>query len=109
MKFCAAALAVAMVTSAHAYFLTGSDLLLKFEKNDPTGEAYVAGVFDAYEGAVHCTPETVTLERIVDMTKTYLRSDSTDTSKPADELIGRMLGTIWPCSEKSKRGALRPT
>lgn len=105
MKNLLFACSVVITTSANAHFLNGNDLLLKLNQSDITiAQAYVAGVFDAYQGAVHCAPASVSLTQATDMTRAYLTNDPTNRNRPADELIGRMLATVWPCQAKKESG-----
>ena len=107
MKTTIAILAVVISTSANAYFLTGNDLLTRMsgtESDRHLAQAYVAGAFDAYQGTLHCAPQSVTLSQVADMAAAYLIANPAVRNKPADELIGRMLLAAWACPKKPAAG-----
>ena len=72
-------LAVAMLaTVAHAEFISGNELLQRLESSESydrgLGMGYVAGVFDATSGLHHCSPSSVSLGQMRDMTLKALRA-----------------------------------
>ncbi|CAB5144447.1 hypothetical protein UFOVP147_12 [uncultured Caudovirales phage] len=99
--------AVVVSTSAHAYFVTGNDLLARLNAADPSvGRAYVAGVFDAFSQVAQCAPQTVNLIQVSDMAKQYLTVDAANRNQPADILLLKLMSAAWPCPKKSEGSTL---
>jgi hypothetical protein len=101
-------LALACV-SARAEFVTGNELLTRMN-GDATARAfalaYVAGVHDSMRGIAHCSPESVTLGQVHDMTRQLLDRLPSDRHMSADQFVVAALTQAWPCEKpKSSRGA----
>lgn len=111
MKRIAICIALAAPTIAHAEFLTGNDLLAKLtDKTDNWGYAvgigYVSGVHDAGRSVVHCSPVTVTMGQLGDMTRMRLEQVPAIRNLSADVLILDMLKAAWPCAKKARPAML---
>lgn len=65
---------------------------------------YIAGVADTGNGVTHCSPSTVTLGQVQDMTEQFLVGNPAIRDLPADILIVRMLNSHWPCPKKPAQG-----
>jgi hypothetical protein len=108
--FALTCIALAAVTSAHAEFLTGNDLLAKLSDKTDTvpysmALGYVSGVHDAGRSVAHCSPSTVTVGQVGDMTRLFLERTPTTREKSADVLVLAMLKAVWPCADKAPAGS----
>ena len=90
--------------SISSSFYTGNTLyaLCQGESEaDKTGcMMYVAGIYDAnswIEKKQTCTPESVTLNQIVDVAKKGLSDNPADRHLGAASLVGYYLGIAFPC------------
>lgn len=106
-----ACIVLAAATSAHAEFMTGNDLLAKLtDKTDnwsyAVGIGYISGVHDAGRSVVHCSPVTVTMGQLGDMTRMRLEQVPAILHLSADVLILDMLKTAWPCAKKASPAML---
>lgn len=109
MKLIQTLTALLLATSAHAEFLTGNELLEKLNASDSgirlMGYGYVAGVHDAGRGAVHCSPQSITIKQIGDMAQAYLTNAPSERHHNADGLMLRMFGAVRPCEKKQQKPA----
>jgi hypothetical protein len=97
------AIAALVCGTAHAEFLTGNDLLAKFNGSDiqqMVGLGYVIGVFDATMGAAHCPPANVTSGQVQDVVKNHLIATPSTRHYVADVQVRYILGQTWPCKKK---------
>lgn len=96
---------------AHAEFFSGNDLLAKlqgdvYDKVQSIG--YVQGVFDVYVHVTFCPPNggrDITAGQIQDMVRNYLTNHPAIRHKTAESLINDMFKQVWPCANRSGRGA----
>lgn len=70
------------------------------EGEQMAAHGYVAGVFDAGQGAVHCAPDEIKLGQVVQMSREYITHNIAHADKSADIFILRMLKQLFPCPEK---------
>ena len=105
-----AAALVALCATAHANFKDGNRLLA--DLNNSSGSAtqilpalglgYIMGVADAYGGITHCAPENVTAGQIRDMVRNFLENTPAIRHLPANDIVGHVLKSAWPCAERKK-------
>lgn len=94
-------------TCAHAEFFNGNDLLAKLNDtnsvvNRAIANGYVAGVFDAGFGVMHCASLSISVKQAADVVRLALESSPADRDKAADALVLRALGLAWPCQNKGR-------
>jgi hypothetical protein len=97
------AITALMCGTAHAEFLTGNDLLTKFNGSDiqqMVGLGYVMGVFDATMDATHCPPANVTAGQVQDVVKNHLTATPATRHYVADVQVRYILSQTWPCKKK---------
>ena len=91
-------------TSAHAEFVTGNKLFENMASTDATRRtfalAYVAGVHDAGRGILHCSPESITVGQVNDMTKQLLERLPAERHLSADQFVIGVLQEAYPCAQK---------
>lgn len=93
---------------AQAQMFDGNKLLDIFKKAETAGNhvdwgmsrGYVAGVYDANVGVAFCTPGTMTLGQISDLTKQYLENNPAVRHLPAEAIFIYFMGKTWPCAKK---------
>lgn len=97
-------LALALSGPAYAEFMDGNKLLkdMKDSSYFLQGHAmgYVVGIADMGLGIVHCAPANVTAGQLNDMIKNYLENMPAERHKTADEIINKVLKTMWPCAKR---------
>jgi hypothetical protein len=102
MKKCLA-IFLLVSSSAHAGFLSGNKLL-EYMNAEPEWRmfamGYVAGVHDAGDKAVFCSPDSIKVGQTRDIVKVYLETHPAERHELADTLILRVLKQHYPC----KRG-----
>jgi hypothetical protein len=106
-------LAVAMLaTVAHAEFISGNELLRRLESSESydrgLGMGYVAGVFDATSGLHHCSPSSVSLGQMRDMTLKALRAMPEMRDRSADLYVVVSAKRMWPCKKKNSNSDISP-
>jgi hypothetical protein len=88
---------------ASAEFYDGNNLLSNLESTNELkrsmGYGYVAGVFDAGQSTVHCSPEKVTLRQVVDMVKKLLLEMPEQRNMSADRFVFLAARQAWPCKK----------
>lgn len=95
---------IATMTTAHAEFLTGNDLLARINGDaydSILASGYVAGAYDTLRTTVHCSPEGVTIGQIKDMVKKHLESNPGVRQLSADMHVRYVLEKAWPCPKKN--------
>ena len=106
---CVAALVVALVSgSASAEMFNGNKLLDILKKAEVSGNnvdwgmghGYVAGVYDSNAGVTFCSPGSMTLGQLTDMTKNYLENNPAVRHLPAESIIVYFMSKTWPCAKK---------
>ena len=94
-----------LATVAHAEFISGNELLRRLESSESydrgLGMGYVAGVFDATSGVHHCSPSSVSLGQIRDMTLKSLRTMPEMRDRSADLYVVVSAKRMWPCKKKN--------
>lgn len=58
---------------------------------------FVAGVHDAVEGVLVCTPNEMKVGQIVGMVKKYVRDNPDKWNRPASTLVVNALSSAFPC------------
>lgn len=93
---------------ASAEFLSGNDLLNLLRSQErherAAADGYIMGVHDAGRGAVHCSPTSVTLTQVRDMSTQFITSAPASRHKSADSLIMVLLQEAFPCPKRQSRG-----
>ena len=106
---CIIALVAALLSGpALAQMLNGNKLLDIFKKAEinenyvdwGTSRGYVAGVYDSNSGVTFCTPNSMTLGQIADLTKQYLENNPAVRHLPAESIIVYFMSKTWPCAKK---------
>ncbi len=98
-----ALIAALVCGTAHAEFMTGNDLMGRFNGNDiqqMVALGYVMGVFDATMDATHCPPANVTAGQVQDIVKNHLIATPATRHYAADAQVRYILGKTWPCAKK---------
>lgn len=93
---------------AQAQMFDGNKLLDIFKKAETSGNhvdwgmsrGYVAGVYDSNTGVTFCTPSSMTLGQIADMSQKYLETNPSVRHLPAEAIIVYFLSKSWPCAKK---------
>jgi hypothetical protein len=94
---------LAFATAANASYMSGNELHTRLngsEQDRAIAVGYIAGVADAYSGIAHCSPPSVTVGQVVDMTVYVLEKMPEYRHMPADQIIGQFLNQAWPCEKK---------
>jgi hypothetical protein len=107
MKY-ALLLSAMLALPAQAQMFSGNKLLDIFKKAEVSDNhidwgftrGYVAGVYDANINVTFCTPGTMSLGQISDMTHKYLENNPAVRHMPAEAIIIYFLGKTWPCAKK---------
>lgn len=107
MKY-ALLLSALLALPAQAQMFDGNKLLDIFKKAETAGNhvdwgmsrGYVAGVYDANIGVTFCTPPSMTLGQISDISQKYLENNPAVRHLPAEAIITFFLGKAWPCAKK---------
>lgn len=107
MKY-ALLLCASLALPVHAQMFDGNKLLDIFKKAETSGNhvdwgmsrGYVAGVYDANIGVAFCTPSSMTLGQLSDMSQKYLENNPAVRHLPAEAIIIYFLGKTWPCAKK---------
>lgn len=99
-------IALLACTSAHAEFKDGNKLYSQMQTEYASTDwfnaiGYVTGVADALGNITYCAPPAVTAGQLVDMVKAYLAANPQFRHMPADVLVSRTLGNVWPCKKGS--------
>jgi hypothetical protein len=93
-------------TAAQAEFLSGNDLLSKLNSEGFADRGfalgYIAGVSDALEDVVVCTPTGATTGQARDLVWQHLRINPQFRHLGASFLIVEALQRAWPCKQKGK-------
>jgi hypothetical protein len=101
-------LSALLALPAQAQMFDGNKLLDIFKKAETASNqidwgmsrCYVAGVYDANTGVTFCTPSSITLGQMSDMTQKYLENNPAVRHLPAEAIIIYFLGKTWPCAKK---------
>lgn len=101
-------LSVLLALPAQAQMFDGNKLLDIFKKAEVSSNnvdwgfsrGYVAGVYDANSGVTFCTPNTITLGQMSDMTQKYLENNPAVRHLSAEAIIVYFMGKTWPCAKK---------
>ena len=64
------------------------------------GIGYIMGVVDAYGNITHCPPDNVTAGQLRDMVRNFLENTPSIRHLPANEIVGHVVKTAWPCAKK---------
>lgn len=109
MKTIAITLAACLAAgTASAEFLSGNNLLELLRSPErherAAADGYIMGVHDAGRGAVHCSPSTVTLSQVRDMSAQFLTAAVAARHKSADSLVMAVLQEAFPCPKRQGRG-----
>ncbi len=107
MKY-ALLLSALLALPAQAQMFDGNKLLDIFKKAEISSNnvdwgfsrGYVAGVYDANSGVAFCTPSTVSLGQLSDMTQKYLENNPAVRHLSAEAIMIYFLGKTWPCAKK---------
>ena len=101
MKHTLIALALA-APLAHAEFLSGNMLYDRLNGNTSDqmlAMGYIAGVYDAGQGVLHCGPSNLTLGQITDMVKITIRDQPQNRHFSADAFVTVTVKNQWPCKK----------
>jgi hypothetical protein len=96
-------IAALMCGTAHAEFWDGNKLYSQMtgtKTEEIFALGYVMGVSDAYHGAIHCAPPTVSAGQMYDMVKQHLQVNPSTRHMIADSIVGHVLGKVWSCPKK---------
>lgn len=109
MKAALTLIACLVAGPASAEFLSGNDLLAMLRSQErherALADGYIMGVHDAGRGAVHCSPNTVTLSQVRDMSAQFLTAAVAARHKSADSLVMAILQEAFPCPKRQSRGS----
>lgn len=98
--------------SASAEFISGNKLFSLITSEKTTEKAfaygYVAGVFDVGHGVLHCAPDNVTVQQIVDITIKALQSAPEYRDRSADQFVNASVNRIWPCKKQPSQSKGSP-
>jgi len=92
---------------ADPYFMDGSALSQKLERQDPGAITYIFGVYDGIQVIQYhspdadrliCTPPAVTGTELVDAVRGYLDAEPAITKFPAAIVVLRAFVWAFPCS-----------
>jgi len=106
---CTIALVAALLSgSASAEMFNGNKLLDILKKAEISnnhvdwgmGHGYVAGVYDSNIGTNFCSPGSMTLGQLTDMTRNYLETNPAVRHLPAEAIIVYFMNKTWPCAKK---------
>jgi hypothetical protein len=103
VKTILATLLIAVALPAHAEFMDGNTLLQRMNGEAPERVAafgYIGGVADAMSGVGWCPTANVTLNQVIDLTRTILASVPEHRHQPADVYVRVALNRIAPCQKK---------
>jgi hypothetical protein len=101
--------ALAASFSAQAGFYSGNKLLGKMKSSEWMEQSlavgYVAGVVDAYDTVLFCTPDTVTVGQMKDVVLKYMDANPAILHFTAHSIIRSVLESFYPCAKKSPTGS----
>lgn len=87
---------------AHAEFMTGNELLNRFNTESYADQGFamgfVAGVADAMDNILLCMPEGATVGQARDIAIRYLRNNPQSRHRGASALVVDALSGAWPCA-----------
>lgn len=93
---------------ASAEFLSGNDLLSLLRSQErherAAADGYIMGVHDTGRGVLHCSPVTVTMTQVRDMSTQFLTAAAASRHKSADSLVMAVLQEAFPCPKRQARG-----
>ena len=99
-------IAALLCGTAHAEYFTGNDIQ-KWGEDSSTSNlyfgmmyGYIAGAYDSTAGVIHCAPQSVKLQQIVDMVRNYVTANPAMRHFSGDAIVGFVLGKQWPCPKK---------
>ena len=98
----------AIMSTAHAEFISGNTLLSYLDDNSvkqELGIGYIIGVTDALMGAVVCPPSSVTAGQIRDLTRAKLIDNPEQRHKSADLFVRAAVEQVWPCKKTTSRSS----
>lgn len=108
MKAAFTIILAATAISANAEFLSGNQLLGYIKSSEvvqrAAADGYVMGVHDLGRGVIHCSPTTVSLTQLRDMTAQLLEASPSIRHQSADHLVALMMAETWPCPKKAPQG-----
>lgn len=96
---------------AQAEFLTGNELYQRLTSNDHGDRMYALGyVVGAYDIGVHVhfcprTEQGITAGQIQDIVRNHLAANPGQRHRFAEAMVRDALKEIWPCGNRSGRGA----
>jgi hypothetical protein len=106
-KFIASVLMLPAMASAE--FFSGNDILSKLDSAEVLDRihamGFVQGVFDVYTGVTFCPPAGVTAGQARDIARGFLFHNPSVRHKTAESLINDSFKQVWPCAQRSGRGA----
>lgn len=91
--------------SAQAAFIDGNKLLEYIREEERSGNSsgmllgYIAGVHDAFDTSVICTPSNATLGQLKAIVIKFLKENPEVWSKNGDNVIYIALGKAFPCKK----------
>ena len=97
----------ALSVQADPYFMDGSALSQRLERQDPSAITYIFGVYDGIQVIQYhsdaerliCTPAAVTGTELVDAVRGYLDAEPAITKFPAAIVVLRAFVWAFPCSK----------
>lgn len=87
---------------AQAQFFSGNELYERIREGKISQVMfYVAGVHDANDKVLFCSPSDVTLGQALDVVRRYLESRPEQRHLSADFLASQAMRAVWPCRKGS--------
>jgi hypothetical protein len=91
-----------LATSAQAEFISGNKLYSQMsgtEGDRMMALGFVAGVHDAIDTVLVCTPNAITIGQVRDMTSSYLSENPSIRHLSASAIVTYVLSKAWPCKK----------
>jgi hypothetical protein len=97
--------ALAASFSAQAGFMSGNKLLSNIQSTEYMDQSmamgYIAGVVDAYDDTLFCTPSTATMGQMRDIIRNSMLARPESQHFSARSLIRDILVGFYPCAKKA--------
>lgn len=92
--------------TAHASIIDGNTLYKHLSESSSSNvswgfaHGYVAGVNDANDGTIFCTPARATIGQLTEMVKLFMETTPSIRHMPADAIVTYVFQKAWPCPKK---------
>ena len=63
---------------------------------------YITGVFDTLRSVTHCAPAAVTAGQVAELVRGHLEAAPSVRHLTADQHVGYVLKSTWPCAEQRR-------